>query len=152
MDENALLGKVNFPLTSRESGCGQSERRSRSFNCARYRFGRKRPALSRESAGFRSEPLETVRELCTNPTFSIHSSYLWSEKQIPRFVGTLVVRRNGRSCWSRMACAQERRASRNNRTAGHMKDSSSLNTLSQSARLKSIRLIDCRPWVLDSDL
>ena len=34
-----------------------------------------------------------------------------SEKQIPRFIGTSVVMENGRSCWSREACAQGRRAS-----------------------------------------
>ena len=35
-----------------------------------------------------------------------------SEEQIPDLLETLVVRSDGRSCWSRVACAQGRRATR----------------------------------------
>src|ERR1700691_883856 len=54
----------------------------------------------------------TVHQLCRNPTFSIHSSYLLAKSRFPDLLETLVVRSNRWSGWSRVACAQGRRATR----------------------------------------
>src|SRR5204863_8575725 len=40
----------------------------------------------------------TVHERCTNPTFSIHSSYLCAKSRFPDLLETLVVRSEGGSC------------------------------------------------------
>src|ERR1700678_1956864 len=54
----------------------------------------------------------TLHQLCRNPTFSIHSSYLLAKSRFPDLLETLVVRSNRWSCWSRVACARGRRATR----------------------------------------
>jgi len=51
---------------------------------------------------------QTVHELCTNPMFSFHSGYFWAKSRFPDLLETLVVRSDGRSCWSRVSCAQGR--------------------------------------------
>jgi hypothetical protein len=52
----------------------------------------------------------TVSKLCQNPTFSFYSGYFSAKSRFPDLLEKLVVRSNGRSCWSRVVWAQSRRA------------------------------------------
>ena len=78
----------------------------RQFRDAHFRCNKRRPASSmqpkNQSSNFRSR--------CRNTSFSTDWNQALSEKQMPRFVGIVVVRSSRESRWSRVLCAQGRRS------------------------------------------
>src|ERR1700674_317210 len=52
--------------------------------------------------------VDTVRELCKNPTFSVHWGYLLSESRFPDLLETLVLKSFQWNCWRRVSCFASR--------------------------------------------